>query len=677
MADSRKMKTSNLWNCFDSIDTVNKIAICKMCKVRLSYKSSTSNLKKHLERKHPTVQFIRSKPQPPSSTLEPSRPTPATIDSGAPTPTPAESNAHSVQPPPLASAATTSTPSAATNEKAQQGNASGDNTHKILSQPVIARYIKKKLTPNEKKKIDDLLMQLFIYDYQPFSIVEDRGFKAFVEGLNPSYVLPTRKVLSNNYLPALYEACLANTKEHLESQALSVCLTSDIWTSSTNDPYLGLTAHYIDEDFLLKSVLLECCPLPGSHTGENIKDNIVRILHEWKLKDRVLITVTDNASNMKLAAELMGHKHFGCYAHTVNLIVRGCTVENTAEVVIRDVITKVKTIVAHYKRSVKATEKLITYQKQNGISGPKKVLQDVSTRWNSTLKMMQRFVLLEDAIKSTMALTEHRLQALSHEEWRLCREMCIVLKPFEQITEDMSGEKYVSGSQILILTRGLISTLNKMLQITEDPLEEDFVDSLHESTKNLINMLRSETERKFPNLEASKTIGVATMLDPRFKLHVFKNQVYAADVRKTITELVTANIRKSLPVQRAADVVDTAEEPIPKKNKFDIWDEYEDLVNAARPQGTPTSQALLEVQRYLELPVLGKKEDPLAWWRDYKHSFPNLALLARKKLNFMATSVPCERLFSKAGNLVNERRTRLGVRKVQQLLFLNANYFCK
>lgn len=146
------MKTSNLWNSFDSIDTVNKIAPCKMCKVRLSYKSSTSNLKKHMERKHPTVQFISSKPQPASSTLEPSRSTPATIESGAPTPTTAESSAHNVQPPPLASAAP-STSSAATCEKAQQGNASGNNTHKILSQPVMARYIKKNLHQTRRKKM--------------------------------------------------------------------------------------------------------------------------------------------------------------------------------------------------------------------------------------------------------------------------------------------------------------------------------------------------------------------------------------------------------------------------------------------------------------------------------------------------------------------------------------------
>lgn len=85
----------------------------------------------------------------------------------------------------------------------------------------------------------------------------------------------------------------------------------------------------------------------------------------------------------------------------------------------------------------------------------------------------------------------------------------------------MSGEKYVTGSQILILTRGLISALNQMLQITEDPFQEDFVDSLHEATKTLIASLQSETERRFPNLESSKTIGIATMLDPRFKYTCF------------------------------------------------------------------------------------------------------------------------------------------------------------
>lgn len=64
MANSRKMKTSNLWNCFKDVgDSVNKVAICKLCKVKLSYKSSTSNLKKYLDRKHPPVQFLSTRQQ--------------------------------------------------------------------------------------------------------------------------------------------------------------------------------------------------------------------------------------------------------------------------------------------------------------------------------------------------------------------------------------------------------------------------------------------------------------------------------------------------------------------------------------------------------------------------------------------------------------------------------------
>lgn len=69
-----------------------------------------------------------------------------------------------------------------------------------------------------------------------------------------------------------------------------------------------------------------------------------------------------------------------------------CTVENTADQKVRDLINKVKTIVSHHKKSVKMTEKMEIYQNQNGISNPKNVLQGVSTRWNSTLKMLERFV---------------------------------------------------------------------------------------------------------------------------------------------------------------------------------------------------------------------------------------------------------------------------------------------
>lgn len=51
--------------------------------------------------------------------------------------------------------------------------------------------------------------------------------------------------------------------------------------------------------------------------------------------------------------------------------------------------------------------------------------------------------------------------------------------------------------------------------------------------------------------------------------------------------------------------------------------------------------------------------DPLHWWASHAGAFPSIALLARRYLATPATSVPCERLFSKAGNIVDKKRSAM------------------
>lgn len=46
----------------------------------------------------------------------------------------------------------------------------------------------------EKNDVGMALVNMVTEDTQTFSIVEDRGFRKFVEALNPTYVLPTRQV---------------------------------------------------------------------------------------------------------------------------------------------------------------------------------------------------------------------------------------------------------------------------------------------------------------------------------------------------------------------------------------------------------------------------------------------------------------------------------------------------
>lgn len=52
MSDPRN-RSSELWRFFTYVDT--HFAKCDICKVKISHKTTVSNLKKHLERKHPLI----------------------------------------------------------------------------------------------------------------------------------------------------------------------------------------------------------------------------------------------------------------------------------------------------------------------------------------------------------------------------------------------------------------------------------------------------------------------------------------------------------------------------------------------------------------------------------------------------------------------------------------------
>ena len=80
-----------------------------------------------------------------------------------------------------------------------------------------------------------------------------------------------------------------------------------------------------------------------------------------------------------------------------------------------------------------------------------------------------------------------------------------------------------------------------------------------------------------------------------------------------------------------------------------------------------------EIRNYKLEESIYLNDDPLEWWMKNEKRYPSLSLLAKHLLAIPATSVPSERMFSKAGCILNNKRSSLSSEMANQLIFLSHN----
>jgi len=80
-----------------------------------------------------------------------------------------------------------------------------------------------------------------------------------------------------------------------------------------------------------------------------------------------------------------------------------------------------------------------------------------------------------------------------------------------------------------------------------------------------------------------------------------------------------------------------------------------------------------EVSKYKDKDPLPLTGNSLEWWKMQETQFPLLSKLAKNYLCIPGTSVPAERVFSTAGDIVNAQRSALTSEHVDHLIFLKSN----
>ncbi|KAM3843239.1 zinc finger BED domain-containing protein 4-like [Diretmus argenteus] len=498
--------------------------------------------------------------------------------------------------------------------------------------------------------ITNLITEMMALDDQPFSIVEDRGFVRVIHHLEPRYIIPSRRYFSDECLPAKYDEIATLLHTLIDNDAQHISFTTDIWTCD-NHPVsmLGLTAQWLDKDFKLYRAVLHSQELPGSHTADCIRSAFVAMLQRWNIKkEMVHVVLRDNAANMAKAMRDHNVESLGCMAHTLQLAVGEAVLAQRAVI---DCVAIGRKICGHFKHSQVALTKL--QELMSDLKIPlARLQQDASTRWNSTFYMLQSLVKLKKAIAAYGV--QYKLPAgatLNANQWDLIENILTILEPCERLTKRIS--------KATATTADVIPSVQALTRMLKETVPTD------RGVKTTKETLLKAVETRFGDVEEKPMYYISTILDPRYK-----DLFFTRASKRQATEMLRDELHK---MER--DRLAATENPGPQRNeeppaKRSRDDNNNSLLGAFQAIIAENTEPL---RSYLLEPTLQLDRCPLEYWRSNQSRYEQLSQLARKYLSAPCTSVDSERLFSAAGNVMSEKRSRLLCEKAEKLLFIKKN----
>ena len=217
----------------------------------------------------------------------------------------------------------------------------------------------------------------------------------------------------------------------------------------------------------------------------------------------------------------------------------------------------------------------------------------------------------------------------------------------------MSSESYTSSSKIIPISKALQQVTLQQMRGTSPPTTP---------IQNLIAEMRS----RFLNMEGNMLLSAATLLDPRFKKVAFSDRD-AAD--KAVRQLTHEMVQHQPSISHSTHPTGTST----SRSENPLWHHFDEHVASLSTEVNTGTTAYTELQHYLKTPVIPRSNDPLQWWKSNAHYFRTLIPTAQRYLGTVATSVPAERIFSKAGELVSAQRSRRKSKHVDMYIFLNKN----
>ncbi|CAG8786659.1 8717_t:CDS:2, partial [Gigaspora rosea] len=371
-----------------------------------------------------------------------------------------------------------------------------DNPVKVHQQ-TIQQVMIKPHSSYVQKKLTHQVVRYIVSRTQPIHLVEIDDFKLLLKSFDSRFKMPCVSTIKT----IIFDTYTLATKQIIDlisKTSDTVSLTLDIWSSRAHDSYLGITCHWLTDSFELHEIVLEIGEL-DDHCASDIVESVNSVLDKFNINYQKIFSITtDNGANVKSAIQQMGITNVKCAGHTLQL------------------------------SQLREAQLQIT----SGLKEPLDVIKDVDTRWNSTFYSIERLVYLRPAIMQLYStLNNHTLREvrrgaetissflLSEEEFEVLGELIVILSPFDEATEFLSGSKYPT---LGFMTPMLEELAHRLKYFTGQNDEAIFVkDTILD---NLIERWGDPSE-----------VGLCcSFLDPRFKQLNF----CTSDLRRTTIQVM-------------------------------------------------------------------------------------------------------------------------------------------
>jgi hAT family C-terminal dimerisation region len=346
------------------------------------------------------------------------------------------------------------------------------------------------------------LIEWIVVMHITFSQVENEWFRRFLAALSPSLEgwIPRAGNTVKAWILKEFERRQEGIKKRLHTSKSRIHLSFDLWTSPNNMAFVGVVGHFMSSKYKVESVLLGLRRIQGTHTGENIAEAVLKVIHKYGLSgDQMGWFVLDNATSNDTCVEeilkrlsindTVERRRLRCLGHIINLSAKAFLfgsdpnafekdIENTQKYEElknerelwrkRGPIGKLHNIVTYIlstpQRREEFEEKVrgeIEKQKdhlartvqQNEdseavLKHPLTVVRDNLTRWNSVFSMIQRASLLKDPLdlfikrareKPANASPLPEEDELLVSDWKVLARTREILEPFYNLTLELQG----------------------------------------------------------------------------------------------------------------------------------------------------------------------------------------------------------------------------------------------